>query len=342
MIFDKKTWKEFGEGFGVYDGAFGVNNRLCFVLVEDSDTGMDPIPETLFLFVRLERPIERRFFALGFDGIEFATVAASNTVPPEFVIADIGRNIYAYDYNNPSEELEDFDGAIPGYENLLAKFSKVVCVGASVYAIGFPFCVYKRSGINKWLLHSTNIPVSSDLFSGELRFRLKAETSSRFLDLAGFSEQDMYAVGRGGVVYHYEQNTWKNIAFPFNGDLNTVVCAGDGFVYITDQFCNIWQGRGSIWKKIVEQKSDFSYFDSAWFDNRLWLSNDYGMWVLDDNKIVPADKTKIKPMPKEMIEVCGRIDISPDQKQMLICGKNGAALYDSHTWELLFNRLRLE
>lgn len=341
MIIDKEKWEQFGKGYGIYDGAYAFDGRLCFILVEDKDTGRSPIPESKFLFIRRERPLETRFFAVKLTDFGFSTVAGSAGQNPEFVGVDSRRQVVAY--YPPFAGLEtDIKGTISGAEDISVSINKVIRVGESIYAIGAPNKIYKRLGHEQWEDHSASLKLPDELYSEDEDIRLNTAMHSRLRDLSGFSEQDMYAVGRNGYVCHYDGSRWQSIAFPTNTDLLTVVCADDGQVYITDRFCSVWRGRYNTWLKIVEQEKTLAYFDSAWFDNRLWLANDYGMWVLEENKVVAANEAKTKPVSKEIIEVSGRIDISPDKKYMLICGQYGAALYDGQEWELLFNRQLLE
>src|SRR5690606_27662516 len=50
-------------------------------------------------------------------------------------------------------------------------------------------------------------------------------------DLAGFTEQDIYAAGGNGDVRHFDGNRWTPIAFPTNEPLQSVCCGGGGNVY---------------------------------------------------------------------------------------------------------------
>ncbi|UXY13674.1 hypothetical protein N8I74_10095 [Chitiniphilus purpureus] len=72
--------------------------------------------------------------------------------------------------------------------------------------------------------------------------------------------------------------------------------------------------------------------DMAWFDGRLWCGSDYGLWVLQDGKLInPPDQ------PAAVRNACGVIDVSPDGKVMLTASPHGASLYDGRTWTLLFS-----
>lgn len=338
MIVDDASKKKFIGGFGVYDGSIGSDNRLCFVLVENNDSGRSKLLATRFLFVRLENPIERRFWGLNWDIPSFTTVAWGSTDFHEFVMVNSQREVYAYNYNYAVREFEDdIDEFISGVDGISPSINKVVRVGKSVYAIGSPDRIYKRLGVNKWEDHVSNFDMPSGLYDKNKDVRLHTAIHARFWDLAGFSEQDMYVVGRNGSVCHYNGSKWERITFPADSDLLTVVCGGDDQVYITDNNCSVWVGRNSTWKKLVEEDMSLSFFDSAWFDDRMWFTNDYGLWVLESEKLVLAKDAQHKPVPEEAAILCGRLDVAHDNSRMLLCGQHGAAVYDGQNWEVLFN-----
>lgn len=347
MLFDKKTWMEFGHGFRVYDGTFGCESgRYGFVMFENKDEDDDPdivIKNVRFLFIKENNPMEKRFFRIDSRNFEFTTISAS--WPPsetEFVAVDTGT-VFSYKprfYNGiiedrlnrtiPNTISDDYPGG------LVSIITKTVRVSNSIYAVGGPLKVYKRLGQNSWIDHSESIPIPPS-------FKPGSTVGHDFYDLAGFSESDMYAVGAGGYVWHFDGKLWRQIGLPTNIELNTVVCAENGKVYITDVTCSVWEGRDYTWRMISENNKSLNFFDSAWFAGRLWCANDYGMWALVEDEFVPAQNLRENPMPLSVRDgLCGRIDISPDGKKMLTCGSDGAAVFDGQSWQTLFDRKQLE
>ncbi|EHM44034.1 hypothetical protein [Hafnia alvei] len=133
----------------------------------------------------------------------------------------------------------------------------------------------------------------------------------------------MYAVGGTGTVYHYNGEKWRLATFPTNKLLWTVCCAGDGFVYISDFDGSVWKERGERWIRVVNDGLSVPYFDMVWFDGRLWCANDYGIWILEDKKLVLTMYAKHKPIPPEVVVLSKRIDVSPDGTVMMVCGSRG-------------------
>ncbi|UOD33283.1 hypothetical protein INH39_07950 [Massilia violaceinigra] len=151
----------------------------------------------------------------------------------------------------------------------------------------------------------------------------------------------MYAVGDAGTVWHFDGKRWQQIPFPTNVPLYTVACGENGDVYMTDIRGNLWKGGGAKWSLLCEMDQSLPFKDAAWFNGRLWCANDYGMYVLEGEKLVAAHTARIDPIPNEVALHSHRIDVSPDGKQMLVCGGDGAALHDGKKWNLLFSGMSL-
>ncbi|MFH6995474.1 hypothetical protein [Flavobacterium sp. FlaQc-48] len=338
MIFDKKTWNEIGKGFGICDATFGpFDGTYGFLLSEDiNSTHPDPLPRKRFLFANLEKPLESRFFLATFENFLYATISATQ-VPNknEFVIVETNCLVFGCEIKGHHNIEQPINNSLFNTD-LVSSISKVVRINNSIYAIGNPVRVYRRIQKDTWEDFSGTIPISDDFISkNNLNYSLR--------DMAGFSEKDIYAVGEAGVVWHFNGKNWQQIVFPTNQDLYTVVCAEDGYVYITSRKGHVWIGRNSTWNILTDKKMPLRFLDSVWFDDRLWCTNDYGVWVLEDGELVRADKLKQKPIPEYIQKgLCGRIDVSFDKQKLLICGNDGAALYDGQTWSVLFDRKQLE
>ena len=212
---------------------------------------------------------------------------------------------------------------------------KVVRVNKTVFAVGSPLKVFQRIPGQQWKEHK-EIPIPEQLKSENREQIIESFGKSMLVDIAGFSELDMYAVGGGGAVWQFDGKIWLAIEFPTNTRLSTVACAGDGLVYISDVHGSLYKGRGSDWELIVRMEQSLPFSDSAWFGGRLWCANDYGMYVLEGNRLVEAHLARKDPVPKEVALYCHRIDVSPDGTKMLVCGSNGTALCMDKKWEILF------
>lgn len=345
MIIDKQHWDTFIAGFFIRDCTIGFEDgRFGFLLYEElePEQHLDDGWRTRVLAVKMDNPMERRFFAGSANKLSFSTISSAWAPnQSEFVVVDSGRMSWAY---KPKTYLGDeteipFDGRGYGYSDLGeigCSVTKVVRVGTTVFAIGGVLRIFERLNDQQWR-DVKEIPIPAEFKSKNDDVITAAIGNSRFYDLAGYSTEDMYAVGGAGTVWHKKGEKWRQCPFPTNLRLHTVACGDDGLVYITDIRGSVWKGREDRWELVAKADMSLPFVDSVWFDNRLWCANDYGTWVLEDNALVPAHRAKTRPMPTSSSIHAHRIDVSPDGKTMLVAGGHGASTYDGQRWEVLFD-----
>ncbi|WP_036997238.1 beta propeller repeat protein [Metapseudomonas resinovorans] len=150
------------------------------------------------------------------------------------------------------------------------------CIDGYTYAASVHRKIYKRVDIGQWVSISHGIPTLS-----EEEWTLEKSIAEGFLDIDGFSEQDMYAVGGRGDVWRYNGERWSQCAFPSNEQINTVLCAPDGNVYIGGEGCSLWVGKEHTWTKVYQGNSTILWNQLRWFNNQVWLCSDYQLRVWD-------------------------------------------------------------
>ncbi|NHZ60724.1 hypothetical protein [Massilia genomosp. 1] len=208
MLFDKKSWKDVGKGFMVYDCTIGfADGRIGLLLVEMSDE-RDGGWRTRLVSVRMEAPMKERFFVLETEDLSFASLASAWAPShEEFVVVDIARNVWAYKPTS-YRDFEDriaFDGRGYGYAaagKVGSAISKLVWVHGKLYAVGSPLRIFERLPRQTWKEH-TGIPIPAELKSEDQQAITEAIGNSGLNDLSGFSDNDLYAVGDAGAVWHY-------------------------------------------------------------------------------------------------------------------------------------------
>ena len=109
---------------------------------------------------------------------------------------------------------------------------KIKTIDGYAYSVGGSRNVYKRVDLGTWVKLDPGIP------------KLDYSSDNGFDDLDAFDEADMYAVGGMGDVWHFNGQSWRQMAFPRQVPLTTVTCAADGWVYITS-LGGLWRGRES-------------------------------------------------------------------------------------------------
>ncbi|WP_173391104.1 hypothetical protein [Ralstonia solanacearum] len=180
--------------------------------------------------------------------------------------------------------------------------------------------MFKRVDRNQWVEIGPLPPDSN----GEVGFD----------DFDAFSETDIYAAGGKGDVWHYDGKAWHRVPFPSNMWIASVCCGQDGHVYIGAQSGSVFQGRGNEWKLIHKGDLSLPFKDMVWFGDRVYATNDYGLWEIKDGSIKPSDA------PIEITNCSGNLSVGDGV--MLLAGHYGAALHDGTGWTRLFSIAELE
>ncbi|ALV05356.1 hypothetical protein [Roseateles depolymerans] len=336
-IFSKETFKANVEGYTIFDCAFNTVDRFCFLLVEEKES-RDILPRTRFLVLGLDGPKAPRIGYYDTGEMSFSTIARGFD-PEEYVAVDTVSKVYSSDSKRRGEEIP--------IENLISlktpvgtmvTIRRVVRVAGKVYAVGSNRRLYRREGIDQWVdLHSEGLgaPMPADYHDPKLSGSWSRVMG--FRDLSAFNEKDFYAAGGEGDLWRFDGKAWYQCPLPTNAQLETVCCAGDGKVYVSDLHGNVWAGREDQWAQVA--RSELSWgsqpVDAFWFKGRMYFGAQEGLYAINDDKeLVPLGDLD-DGVPSSM--VTGRIDISPDGNHLLTAGPYGACLFDGQTWTRLFS-----
>lgn len=183
-----------------------------------------------------------------------------------------------------------------------------------LYAVGGGRTCIRREQKNLWHGFTKDIPNGANSDDG-------------FDDIDGFSTSDLYCIGGAGDVWHFNGEKWKQCAFPSNVYLESVCCAGDGFVYIGGQSGVVFKGRGDEWKRIHKDNMSLPFKDMVWYQGKVWCTSDYGLWVIENDKLKEAD------VPAEVRACSGNLSVGDGV--MLLAGIFGAAYHDGSNWQIL-------
>jgi len=136
------------------------------------------------------------------------------------------------------------------------------------YAVGMGGVVFRQDKPDFWVRIDKGIPKSQHLES-----------------IAGFSSDDIYAVGRKGVVWHFDKGKWHRIVSPTNVILTSVCCADDGNVYACGLNGTLIKGRGNDWQVIEQQDVDLDIWDVEWFKGKLYISTMMCVYELEGENL---------------------------------------------------------
>ncbi|RSZ57351.1 hypothetical protein HF313_11415 [Massilia atriviolacea] len=200
---------------------------------------------------------------------------------------------------------------------------RIKMIEGYAYVCGGNRSVGKRLGKGEWFSHSEAIP------------KLVNSTDDGFDDIAGFNENDLYAVGGKGDVWHYNGKTWQQVSFPTNIWTTTVCCGGDGNVYISCYEGLTFMGRENRWKKIYDGGISLGFKDMVWHEGKVWCTNDNGVWTIENGKLARASG-----LPSEIYVCSGSLSVNDGV--MLMAGLGGAAFMENGQWHNLFLRGEME
>jgi hypothetical protein len=141
-------------------------------------------------------------------------------------------------------------------------------IGGHAYACGLDRQVWKRVAEGQW--ESLHAP-----FSGE-------KNKNAFEAIGGFAEDDIYAAGWHGDMWHYDGKVWRQIDMPHSINLWSLICADDGYVYTSGNHGMMLRGRGDDWKGPNTEVPDEDMWDIHWFGKRLYVIGMSKIYTLGD------------------------------------------------------------
>jgi len=200
-------------------------------------------------------------------------------------------------------------------------------IGNHVYAAGLLRKVFRREGIGKW----TDItdPVQHPYLFKRLEFLKDRDgyygnSNAGFLSIDGFNEQDIYAAGRNDL-WRFDGQRWHELDLPeYPNRINAVLCAGDGYVYVTGRGGPILKGRDDHWEVLDAPALDYKTL--AWFDGKLWIGSDYELGVYENGQYKRYEFPSGGPAQYSFMGV----DACEDR--LLSYGPDQVMLFDGEKW----------
>lgn len=182
-----------------------------------------------------------------------------------------------------------------------------------VYACGMKRHVFKRIDENKWTDISAAAPQSPEQAVG-------------FEALDGYSNNEIYAVGWAGEIWHFDGSTWNQEEIATDMILTSVCCAPDGFVYVAGQKGAFLRGRKNNWE-IIRGKSPYSedFWDLCWYEGQLYVATMGGLYILKGDELNLVEFGSIGPLS------C--FSLTTAEKVLWSIGHKDIASYDGKKWQ---------
>jgi len=180
--------------------------------------------------------------------------------------------------------LEEDIPPLKGDENTI--ISKVKVINGKMYTVSGGREVRRRDGENQWTILDKGFPT-----------RTKDDTSNvGFIDIDGFSENDIYAAGNGADIWNWNGKVWTQIEIPTNVHIKGVCCAGDGQVYLSSSMDSFIIGRGDRWK-IIKHDLDMNFRNMVWFKDRVYMAAGSTLYEIKEGKFKESKLNDMKDRP---------------------------------------------
>lgn len=236
------------------------------------------------------------------DDYYFVSIAETGK---ELVVGESGvfQNIIAVGPHSPAS-----NGPLTG----------VRCIGGQdVFAVGIARQVYRKSGLRTWI--RVDETCKPDLPQDRAR--------AAFLDIDGFSSDDIYAVGWDGEIWQFNGERWTRRTSPTNLMLFSVCCCLNGEVVACGQEGVILRGRDATWKVVEQTETSESLRAIVEFKGRLYVCSSDLLYLLRDDQLFGVT-------PDCGIGSYGKLTVASDH--LLSVGLKDAAIFDGASWERLF------
>jgi hypothetical protein len=92
----------------------------------------------------------------------------------------------------------------------------------------------------------------------------------------------------GGEIWLRDRRVWARQQSPTNVRLKNIICAPDGYVYISGQSGMLIRGRRDAWEVIEHDSTEDTIQDMAWFDGKIWATTSKSLFVLDGDDLLPT------------------------------------------------------
>ena len=320
-MISKKLYDEGFAGYHIYDCEIRTKSILSFLLCETLGDDDEEVPRKR-LINYFREPKEEIGFG-QYSGFEVPTLAVAQKPKAQAVMIALNGATAVQGAGVSATEQAISRGANGA---IFRGIHNSANIDGYVYVTGPWRSVARRVMADQWesiVDRNLGMPIPKpDKFGS---------TDSGFDSIDGFNTNDIYCAGSKGDVWRYDGKRWWQCPVPTNLLMETVCCAGNGYVYIGMAGGSILKGRENSWKVIHTDRMTVPFTDLVWFSDRVWCTSDHGLWIIENDILTKAE------VPAE-ISVCSG-HLSARDGVMLLAGINGAALFDGKEWEVVIKSI---
>jgi hypothetical protein len=162
-----------------------------------------------------------------------------------------------------------------------------------VYGCGMARTVLKRERRDNWIEFGPPDSQSSAVIG--------------FEDLSGFNGSDIYAVGWGGEIWHFNGKNWSQIDSPVSSILTAVCSAEDGFVYAVGHDGVMLKGRDDSWT-VVETGRKENLMDVQFYAGQVYVATNFDILKLTEHGLELDDGFPANDRPSTCLHLLKAAD----------------------------------
>jgi hypothetical protein len=309
--------------------AFALDRILTDAEVEEEerngwDSGLRP--KRLVTFFRND-PLGDRLGYTNFSEWGHLTLGAMTVPKSQFILHELEKHrIYVIGSGD-----EEFEAPLSNLTNpncpMHAGVSRIKTFNGKAFLAGGGRGFAERLGPNSYRSHKNLVkPIpQEDPNSGR----------DGFEDFDMFAEDDIYAAGGKGDIWHFNGKAWRQIPLPTNAWLETVCCGEDGNVYISGYEGLTFMGRGDTWKEINSGGVYLGWRDMVWYEGKAWATSENGLWTIEGGRV-----NYVANLPSEVRVCAGNLYVADGV--MLLAGLGGACFRENGEWHSIFTLGQME
>src|SRR4029077_7350875 len=145
-------------------------------------------------------------------------------------------------------------------------------ISDDIYLCSMGRLVLRRQGPDKWIDAAPKAQLPPDAVIG-------------FEDIAGFSDQEFYAVGWQGEIWWRDKGRWRQGDSPVSANLNAIACAPDGNAYVVGDGGVMLRGRRDEWHVLDTGRGE-NLMDVESHNQQIYVVTDFRILLLDNDTLV--------------------------------------------------------
>jgi hypothetical protein len=185
-----------------------------------------------------------------------------------------GGYIQVVENGRIAEEMVDPSDEGPLYRGNLTDLRRI---GRHFYTVGMSRQVYRREDSGWRHVDAGTVQPLGDL------------TIAGFCTIDGLNEDDIYAAGYNGEIWHFSKSKWQAIESPTNLVLTQLRVITPELAFACGQEGVLLQGSRDQWNFIDHGQTLGTFWGLEWFNDVLYLAGDDGLYCFEDDHLDPVD-----------------------------------------------------